>query len=966
MRGFITSALKLKTLARAGRKRAVDRAAANMRRAICIVGLAFLLLPAALAQPSSVESVADRVPTGEESIRLRIVPSNEVAAQPGDIKTVAFKVFNSTPEAERLVQVLDLPDGWHAVTPVSRVTLPPNQETTRMASFSIPMNTPARSYTVRLNMQDDASVLRAQSELTVRVEPRYSIRVRLLGAPAHVPAGDTYTAQFLITNDSNVGVPVFLSTASNRRYPIRVLTPVTRLEPRSSVPVDISVRTSSKELIEKQHQLTLTASLPDTVSITASARSQVAVIPRANALDAGGPTLPAQVAMQTVRAPHRSSVQIEASGEGALNRDGTSEAKFMVRTPTSSINRFVRQDEYHAEYTSTRFDLRVGDLPYSRSPLSDPGNYGTGAGTEVRLNRFTVGGHYHWSRLSMVDRERAVSYMSMRPTTNTQLDLNLAHASGSQSGRMASLRSAFQASPAFELETELGAHTGGPLTHLAAAIDARGQYSRGSYQVQFLRAPASYPNANAGITRFSSYTSLRLYRGLVFDGLLQRRRQVVGAALGTNTGLIDHASLYRIGTSLRRRTGTRDWASSIRMQRNQSSLQQNTRASLTVQSHVRQDAFAFGGSFRWGYVQRVLSRSHLSEYSAKAAYTYQTLRLGSTLRYSRNTIPGVNSYHRWRTDLELAWRPSKTMTLRISGNRQWYADASLPTFAQLSTSLEYELPFGHQLHLQTYGSDADLFGGAHHSLVSFSYVVPTGLPLVASRYYRQSRVVRGRVYDVETKQGIAGAVLRLGSSRVVTDRQGTFIIPYHATTGTEALLLDRMSLGMGRVPLDASPIIVGPVGPTAADTPHIDIPTTVSATLTVRVVKAPSTFARDTASATAHADSLGLSAIRNQVALQKSIPAEGILVEASDASENFRRLTSSTGDVVLYHLRPGTWRLRFLGHLPDNYHAQQREHIVTLSRGEEQELTLVLLPTPQRLHMDAPGGFLRPAMQSTD
>ncbi|MHB1190307.1 MAG: hypothetical protein ACYC08_05635, partial [Armatimonadota bacterium] len=257
---------------------------------------------------------------------------------------------------------------------------------------------------------------------------------------------------------------------------------------------------------------------------------------------------------------------------------------------------------------------------------------------------------------------------------------------------------------------------------------------------------------------------------------------------------------------------------------------------------------------------------------------------------------------------------------------------------QLYLTTVYRLPDDScwTLHLR----QADRSGGEKDSVFMLSYSLPWDIPVS-----RKSNIgtIRGRVYDGETpdRRGIARTIVTLNGMRTATNGDGEFAFS-SLSPGKYTVTIDQGSIGLDRISSAQLPMIVDVV---SGETKDIDL----------SVVRSARVFGRVAACSYQETGPGRLSA---GIFLEGSseycstsgelVEKEGIsnvLVEISNGSEIYRRLTDKTGEFSLEGIRPGRWCVRAYDYnLPAYYYLETPETEMELKPGQAENVLFRTLP----------------------
>ncbi|MDB4914605.1 MAG: hypothetical protein JWM95_2249, partial [Gemmatimonadetes bacterium] len=166
-----------------------------MRTAVMI---AALLTAAALQGTTAKASVAQQV--GAVSIAAADSTSREASA--GEGITTAFVASNHSNAPVAGVVSVTLPSGWRLLSRHGELRIAPQGRAVLVVSVAVPRAAAAGQYAlvVRFSGADGKN---PDATLAIRVRARREVEVALLEAPGFVPAGERYTATYVVSNRGN-------------------------------------------------------------------------------------------------------------------------------------------------------------------------------------------------------------------------------------------------------------------------------------------------------------------------------------------------------------------------------------------------------------------------------------------------------------------------------------------------------------------------------------------------------------------------------------------------------------------------------------------------------------------------------------------------------------------------------------------------------------------------------------------
>jgi hypothetical protein len=186
-------------------------------------------------------------------------------------------------------------------------------------------------------------------------------------------------------------------------------------------------------------------------------------------------------------------------------------------------------------------------------------------------------------------------------------------------------------------------------------------------------------------------------------------------------------------------------------------------------------------------------------------------------------------------------------------------------------------------------------------------------PLDVALPVRKSRILRGRLFDRLTGEGISGVPVRLGELVAITRKDGSFSIEAPAS-GCHCLIVDPIVLGLDRVVDNPGDIFVD-----AGE---------VLMALDLAVVRAAHVSGQMTVKVDGGGDA----------------PVQAVVELLSD-KHRIRTSTDREGRFVAHRLVPGNWVIRVVSaSLPKRHAFSSTETQVVLEPGEGERVTFEAVP----------------------
>jgi len=883
-----------------------------------------------LAVTAALGSVASAAPSGDgpdQPVVAEVVTDKAIQVDPGEVATAVFRLRNDSDRERPVRLALDLPTGWSVITRLSDVSIPASSVITRLVSVSVPPRASRGQYEIGLRVVDVAATSSSESSgapvasAAVMVGVVRKIQLQVLNAPRTVQAGARFDTEFAISSRSNVPVEVDLRARSNRLFPVDTRPRQVRLQPGETVPVVVST-TTERSPSSFQHRLLLQAHLrgeKGTGNAASSVEARTEVVPVHGSAVGDRPTYPLVARLQTVGDATQTGQIVEVEGEGAVSGDDAHRVEVLARVPTEQqISGFGRRDRFEASYAGPVLEARVGDQVYGRTPLTERGRLGRGAGADVQVGRWTVGGYGLRTRYGRPDEQYGASLGASFGSVD--LVSAVVQNQGGTEGTVGSMQATVPVWQDARLTGEVAAGRGPAGDGVSYRGMLEGEHRWGSYHIRHLQADADIPSTTRDVQQTSARAVVRAGQQVTFDAVYRYNRR----GWGTWTALESRSRYGRAGARWSSTAGDTGWGASL--------YAVNRLFGFTERSYAEGEVSARRGRVSArvkGRAGRVTVPGSVGPYRGlDARLSFRTGAVSvsggasavqSVQPFTGEQVSGV--------DLQASSgiRFSKQTALYLDG--QWTDVRDDRGYQVASMRFEHTFPFGHILSADARRSWFSARGAGPWDEVPtyrVSYAVPVGVPVA-----RESSTggVRGRVVDTETGAGVERALVRLGGEERFTDEEGRFTLPASAARGTY-LYVDRASIGLSRVPMVDVPVDVR----RATREEPILIPVARSAELVAQVIR----YEHENLKAAVEG--------REPVATGG---LEQTVVEVRSGSRRHRRLTDGSGHGHFGDLQPGTWTVDVPGDaLGDGFELEKDAYEIDLSPGSVDTLTIRVVPSP--------------------
>ncbi|GAH24631.1 unnamed protein product [marine sediment metagenome] len=245
------------------------------------------------------------------------------------------------------------------------------------------------------------------------------------------------------------------------------------------------------------------------------------------------------------------------------------------------------------------------------------------------------------------------------------------------------------------------------------------------------------------------------------------------------------------------------------------------------------------------------------------------------------------------------------------------------------------------------------------------YTVPFRLPVGRKK---NIGVVKGYVYDEETKESMPDVIIRANGATAVTDSDGNFTFP-SLKPGTYYLNIDRARIGLNRITTQKNPI---EVTVESGKEIRVEIGITQPAILSGQIMlyqfennHSNDSWAEKGGNNTTNhyvvgdGDNNNGSLNNGETKLVKAYGLANILLELTNGSEIKRCVADKKGYFRFEELRPGKWTLKvYNANLPDYHYLEEDTFAIELKPGDGKEILLKALPKKRFIRIMEQGGIL--------
>jgi outer membrane protein OmpA-like peptidoglycan-associated protein len=911
-----------------------------MEKIFIIISL-FLIVSSAIAQ--------------ERDIGITLSGKELIETEPRKMVNTTFLVTNNSSVKQEFTSYVRLPKGWNLLIENLPFEIEANKSDVRIVSFLVPREAMAGKYEVTYQVRARNSSASSYCTLYVVVLPITSIQVNFLKAPEYTIAGNTYQALFSVANESNTKKSIIIEVNSSDNQLFTVDAEKLELASGESKTVTVTVNTDEKLRTPIRHQIDLNAQAADEKNEKIQAMSSVDIIPRISGDGELYYRIPAQITVSSYLSQKENEnnygFQGEFSGGGALNEAKDKNVSFLFRGPNSrNKSAFGEYDEYRFNLWAKNYKLGVGDNFYSLSPLTENYSYGRGAVGELGIDKVKFGAYYQQSRWFTPEQKSMAGYVNYNTSDKYKLSINYLRETdvsdfelkkkGISDFGIASLYGIFKLIKDTNIELECASGN----ADYAYLMKLYGYNSRISYFAQLLHAGPDYPGYYRDKDSITANVAVPIIKKLRLNAGFQQGKYNLDLDPTLFSAYLER--FYRSGLNYNFLAGT---SLSLDFTKHES-------RDRFPQPSINYDETTYRAEVGQQFKKINLDAS--AEFGqSKDNLTGKTARLElyNFFVYFMPTIKqSYNAYVNYRKNVDFIEKERDSVIAGIDTSfhigEKTYFKTSIRTKEYRYIDHNYRVSNIDLRLIQTLWSKHKIMargryttsGKQNASEFMVEYTVPLKLPVSRKK---NIGVVKGHIYNEESKAPVQDVILVLGKSTAVTDKNGNFEFP-SLKAGNYKLYINQSSIAVGFAVVQPTPI---DIVVTKEKEFSIEIGVSRSATVYGKIM----VYDFD------NADRKGyLKTLQNgDGEIVQSRGSTNTLLELINDKGMLRQVTDRDGTFSFEGLHPGKWTLKINdGDLPENHYIDKNTYEYHLKPGEKTEVSIKVLPRIRHMRMLEEGG----------
>ena len=889
---------------------------------------------------------------------VEIRPANEdvLISKPNQNVTTVLHVTNHTDQSIEFVSDVELPQDWKLITRELPYGLEAHQVEMKLLSFLIPQGTAVGRYEVMYRVRGrEFPSISGHHTLYVDVQEYREYSMLVTGVPEIAIAGDLIQFHVFVENKSNVADSLCIQHKQFDDSEIYFEASSFVLEAGSTRKIKVRIQTNQEITRDLNALFELKLFCHGCQQLVDVTKFSIRLISRIQGSSDVYFKLPVELTAafvtQKVDGVAANGFQGDILGAGSLDQENKHRIQFHLRGPDAyqkALSIYAERDQFFTQYQNDRFQISIGDRPYTLSTLTQNSSYGRGAEFGIKLTPKWYSGVYYQKNRWFIARSRSTAgYLRYRITPSSFLQANIMTVDHKdRSGTVLSLVGKSQWGKN-RAQIEYAADQDGGRTHHGFEAGVSGSPKFVSYNVRWVYADPEF----SGYYRDTNYlsTSLAVKPTAKIGVRVLYRSERQNFELDTTRFSAPITKYFQAGLIY-----NKDLLSNLTFDY----INQSRKDRLFTLFNYREQSFRlrYAGGFKninfsataeGGITKNEIydRDATMSRYTASLFYEprKQTrfrgfLYLDHNNRYSgekqKILTAGLQIQHSIGDRLSLS--------LHLQNNHDYenyYYDRN-----QSELGLRYQLPNGHVFRLRGRRTLLKRSLNRTDMAVVAEYKAPLSIPISRKP---NTCVVIGKIYDAQTQLPLKDQIVRINGSTAVSNEEGIFRFR-NLSENTYYLSVDKGTMGLNRVTVQRIPMEVRTIP--GKEGIFIEIGVVDGASVTGRVLLQSIPEEKTT-------DENGFIMGTGDVVIEDTVSCENgeyglsaILVEMKRGGEILRRMTGDKGEFNFEELRPGRWTVKFYNNNLPNYHQfEQDSYEVDIEPGESKIVNGCVVPKKRRI-----------------
>ena len=762
----------------------------------------------------------------------------------------------------------------------------------------------------------------------MRINERRAVEVLNIDTPGWVIAGARYESRFLVRNRGNVSSVLSLAGATSRGTRVETMPTQLTLAPGASGMVTVRVAMPNNFDRTTDDVLELSAVDKSDNAVRAMASTHTTVV--SSEETSRFTTIPAMLSLRSIGAASGVS-PVMLSGSGLMT-DNKTTVDLLLQAPVGRQEPFGfgERDEYHANFKSNNFSLKLGDNLFGFTELTSSGTLGTGAEYQSTFDGVAAGAFAQHPRWVPGTAAEEGAFVGTAPDSVHQLLATFVQrqsdGGGVSVGSVSGHQKLFGGST---LELELASSDSNHTSGLAQRARVFGAVKNVNYDFGFLNGNAAFAGLARGTMVEDGSISARLGGQFTLGATGSVRvsnyatplEGIPAQRFSTATVNASYGGLASLEYGW---LGRHDDGTLTELDGTQRGLRASTSlplgpASVSLSYERGTVSESLDGSSRPYNILSISAQTRL--WNGGTLSVFGAHDDGNTLTGSTSGVANAG------VGLDLLLPLSFELNVSTSAQRATLGvfDGSGEWFSQSDARLDYRFAGGQSLSLrERIWQNPTMQGSADASATYLEFRTPIRLPVGPSHTAGRAE---GIIVDANTGKPVVGALVRIADQAAVTDKEGRVsfsgLMPAHDRVSIDATGAAAGALLVGDAVVEISSQMTKPAKFSLA----------VARGGTVRALVSRLDAANGTLGAMS-ADSMVTVGMESNV-----------VVALQSGRDTIYQSSDDRGRVDFGAVAPGKWTMVVMpGDLPDHHVFESDRIEVTVQPGGRSDVELRLIP----------------------
>jgi hypothetical protein len=821
---------------------------------------------------------------------------------------------------------MNVPDRFQNIgDSIKNIELGVNQTYLHIVIVFIPESIKSGTYSVSLFSTNEKDNTLASSSVTFKIEDLIDFEIVNNNELSYAFSGDTIYSEFLIQSKSNCIIKVKVSGMKCTIIGDSLFS----LQPKSALLIPINIITEKRSRTPEEYHFQLIGTTERDKSLRRFGYGKVKVFPRESDPKSIYLTYPVTLSKTFLGIKRNNKfeygLQGSLEGQGYIDKDQKNYYGFKIIGP----NRYGKSilgnlDEYMMFYRNSQIDVKVGDLMFSSTKLTESSRSGRGFDAKLKASDFTFGGFYLQPRFYSKIKNESSFFVRYNGFEDLIIETHYISKKSTQTNKKSDLFAILGKGllcNGLSYETEFSYGTENFTNNMA--LYCKNHYSSRIFQsnFSFLYTTPEFKGYYKGTSNWQGSANLLLTKKLFFT--MNFRKDETNSQRDSLLGEAPLAKVYQLGLQYRySKSGSFNLRGGNRARKDRMLAAKfdyiDKNLTLAMSQQLGDFALKTAGdvAFSEDFLSGKKGLSYKFDYGLNYSLKKNKFNISGSYEKSGKYGQAMTKQFIYGGGISLSSRNNSNLSANFRSSysvEDYYLDRSLLDFnysRSISDNQKLELSLNYSLLSKSL--DQNDFS------VGLKYILQFNAPL-------KKRIDMGYLSGKITRKfakNSKGIIVFLNGSIAVTDKEGCFRIN-GIEPGKHFLIIDRNSLHINEIPVVKTPIEIE----IKKGANYIQFEITKQAQ-----VKPIFVFTNSPA----------ISKDNNRESFDYARKRE-IMIEMTNEISSIKRIIDINKPIIFDNLLPGRWKLLLKKkNLKDDFDILKNEYDLDLNPEEERTINIRL------------------------